>query len=102
MGAGTARAGRSSNPSGWYNALKESEEALRLKEKLLSDILGSSPVPLFIVGSNHRAVQWTKALENYLGPRAAFLRKPFTAGTLARTVRGARHAPPAAATGGGA
>ncbi len=46
------------------------EDALRRSEKLLSDILDGSPIPMFVIGKDHRIIKWNKALEEYSGIRA--------------------------------
>ncbi len=49
---------------------RQAEEALRHSEKLLSDILNSSPIPQFVIDKDHRIIKWNKALEVYSGIKA--------------------------------
>ena len=49
---------------------KEAEEALRQKEAELHDILEGSPIPMFVIDSNHRLISWNKALEDATASKA--------------------------------
>ncbi|SEM16091.1 PAS domain S-box-containing protein [Syntrophus gentianae] len=49
---------------------KRAEEALRNSEKLLRDILDGSPIPQFVIGTDHRIILWNKAIEKYTGVKA--------------------------------
>jgi PAS domain S-box-containing protein len=49
----------------------KAEEALRKNEKLLSDIIDGFPIPLFVIGTDHRIIRWNRALEEYSGIQAA-------------------------------
>ncbi len=50
---------------------KRAEEALRNSETLLRDILDGSPIPQFVIGTDHRIILWNKAIEKYTGVKAA-------------------------------
>lgn len=49
---------------------RESEEALRESEKELSQILGGTSVPTFVIDKNHTITHWNKACENLTGVSA--------------------------------
>jgi PAS domain S-box-containing protein len=44
---------------------KKVEEALKLSEQKLQNILNGSPIPLFVIDRDHRIIHWNKALEKY-------------------------------------
>ena len=49
---------------------RESEVALRESEKELSQILGGTSVPTFVIDKNHTVTHWNKACENLTGVSA--------------------------------
>ncbi|MCX6682303.1 MAG: PAS domain S-box protein, partial [Methanoregula sp.] len=49
---------------------KQAEETLRDSEALLNTILQSSPIPKFVIDTNHRIISWNRALEEATGIRA--------------------------------
>jgi signal transduction histidine kinase len=49
---------------------RESEVALRESEKKLSQILGGTSVPTFVIDKNHTVTHWNKACENLTGVSA--------------------------------
>ncbi|MCX5858012.1 MAG: PAS domain S-box protein [Deltaproteobacteria bacterium] len=42
---------------------KQAEEALREGEHRLHSIIDGSPIPVFVIGKDHRVIYWNKALE---------------------------------------
>ncbi|MDD1728516.1 MAG: PAS domain S-box protein, partial [Methanospirillum sp.] len=43
------------------------EARIRRSEAILAAVVGESPVPLFVIDSNHRVIHWNKAIEQYSG-----------------------------------
>jgi signal transduction histidine kinase len=49
---------------------KRAEDALRKSEEKLKNILHGSPIPTFVIDTNHRVTYWNRALEEYSGIKA--------------------------------
>ena len=49
---------------------KTAELALEESERRLNNILQGSPIPTFVIGSDHRVILWNRALEEYSSIRA--------------------------------
>ena len=45
----------------------ETDERLRRSETILTAVIEESPVPIFVIDTNHRVIHWNKALEKYSG-----------------------------------
>nr|WP_319375904.1 MASE3 domain-containing protein [uncultured Methanoregula sp.] len=50
--------------------LKTDEDLLRESENKLNMIIRGSPIPQFVIDSNHRVIHWNEALEKYSGIKA--------------------------------
>ena len=53
-----------------YLELKQAEEALRESERKLKTILHGSPIPVFVIGNDHKLIYWNRALEALSGIKA--------------------------------
>ncbi|HET6461758.1 MAG TPA: PAS domain S-box protein, partial [Syntrophales bacterium] len=49
---------------------KKAEEKLRESEQRLHRVIQGSPIPTFVIGKDHRAIYWNKALEELSGIKA--------------------------------
>ncbi len=65
--------GADGNPAGIEGTFRDiseqiaTHERIRRNEAILSAVINESPVPLFVIDSNHRVIHWNKALEKYSG-----------------------------------
>jgi len=69
----TAR--KAQRPKGGRENLPESEcrwsdEIFSNGEQCLHSVLGSSPIPAFVIGKDHRVIYWNRALSELSGIRA--------------------------------